>query len=406
MQPLSDKYDVVVVGAGPAGLSASQAAAASGVKVLLLEKERQIGHPVRTSGGTWIEDMTKYGIPASCYNPIKRGFFNSPKNSAVFNYREPLACVLDVKRAYQHLAFQSARQGCEIALGTGAQGLLKKNGITEGVICTHQGGTRRVEAKVVIDATGLSAVLARDAGLLTKWERIGVGAEYEAYVEKLDKDTSYLLVGNDIAPSGYAWIFPVGDSRARIGVGVIRPETSESPLEYLSRLLKTHSVIREMGKIVPVELHQWNVPCAGPIREFACDRLLVVGDAAGHASPLVGEGIRHAMKFGQSAGNIAAIAAKENSYYRKDLVKFQQKVDKEISATYRIALKVQQRIATFSDAKWDEAVGKLKQLKPEEFARLLRGDFSSSNLISLLARHPFLAASTSFRMAMSVLRGD
>ena len=119
--------------------------------------------------------------------------------------------------------------------------------------------------------------LARDAGLLMKWERIGVGAEYEAYVEKLDKETSYLIVGNQVAPSGYAWVFPVGDSRARIGVGVIRPDTSESPFEYLSRLLKTQPIFREMGRIVPIESHQWNVPCAGPIKEFVRDPITCRG---------------------------------------------------------------------------------------------------------------------------------
>jgi digeranylgeranylglycerophospholipid reductase len=405
MQSPSDKYDVIVVGAGPAGLCASQAAAAGGVSVLLLEKERQIGHPVRTSGGTWIEDMAKSGIPSTCYNPIKRAYFNSPKNSAVFDYDEPLACVLDVRRAYQHLALQSAKHGCEIVLGAGVQGLLKKNGVTGGVIYTQQGKTKQVEAKVVIDATGLSAVLARDAGLLTTWERIGVGAEYEAYVENLNKDTSHLIVGNEVVPSGYAWVFPVDDSRARIGVGVIRPEVSESPFECLSRLLKTHSVLRQMGRIVPIELHQWNVPCAGPIKEFTKDRLVVVGDAAGHASPLVGEGIRHAMKFGQSAGRIAALAAKEDIKSPKDLGEFQQEVKKEISTSYRISLKVQQRIAAFSDEKWDEAVGKLKQLEPEEFARLMRGDFALSSLLSLLTKHPFLATSTSLRIAMSISKG-
>jgi len=400
------EYDVVVVGAGPAGLCAARSAATGNAKVLILEKEREIGYPVKTSGGTWIDDVARFGIPQGYYNPISRCVFSSPRNSALFTYKDPKVCILDVRRTYQHLAFECGKAGCQIALGASAQGLLRKNGIVAGVAYSQHGDTRKVEAKVVIDATGISAILAREAKMVERWERIGAGAEFEAYVENLPSDTIHLIVGKGLSPSGYSWIFPVSKSRARIGVGLIRPETSDSPINYLLKLVeKLPSLLGETTRIVPIEFHQWSVPCAGPLDEVVRDGLIVVGDAAGHASPLLGEGIRHAMKFGELAGSAAADAIKQNDCSYSNLAKFQHDVNKETSTNYTIALEIQRRMAGFSDDKWDEVVDKLKQLSSEEFARFIHGDFSISSIVSLMAKHPFLVTSTTAKMVLGILKG-
>ena len=73
--PKEYKYDLVVVGGGPAGSSAAFAAAKNGIKVALIEKENSIAETVRTSGVTWIESIKEFGIPDYCYNPIKNFSF-------------------------------------------------------------------------------------------------------------------------------------------------------------------------------------------------------------------------------------------------------------------------------------------------------------------------------------------
>ena len=62
-------YDIIVVGAGPAGSSAAYMIAKNNVKVALLEKEDVVAQTVRTSGVTWVEDVEKFRIPRDCYNP-------------------------------------------------------------------------------------------------------------------------------------------------------------------------------------------------------------------------------------------------------------------------------------------------------------------------------------------------
>jgi digeranylgeranylglycerophospholipid reductase len=75
-------YDIVVVGAGPAGSSAAYQAATNGAKVALIEKEQTVAETVRTSGVTWINNIKEFGIPDDCFNPIKNYSFCSPNNEA------------------------------------------------------------------------------------------------------------------------------------------------------------------------------------------------------------------------------------------------------------------------------------------------------------------------------------
>ena len=88
--------DAIIAGAGPAGLAAAEALAQRGRSVLVLEQNHEIGSPIRTSGGSFIDEMDALGIPNRLYHPISRVRFTSPNNAAVFDYPKPALCVLDV----------------------------------------------------------------------------------------------------------------------------------------------------------------------------------------------------------------------------------------------------------------------------------------------------------------------
>ena len=91
------------------------------------------------------------------------------------------------------------------------------NGFVTGVR-TRSGN---LPAKLVIDATGHRSVLLKNAGLDPGFQRFGVGAEYDMYAPNCDENEAVLLVGDRVAPSGYAWVFPWGRHRVRVGVGII-----------------------------------------------------------------------------------------------------------------------------------------------------------------------------------------
>jgi len=223
---LSDhEYELIVVGAGPAGSSAAYAAAKNGIKVALLEKEENVAQTVRTSGVTWIDYAKESGIPEDCYNPIRTYNFCSPNNTISISDDKPKAAVLDVRKTYRFLADQAKKNGAEIFVNTNVTKVITEDGKVVGVKASSANDEITFRAKMVIDASGFQSVVSKSLGLVKQWKRFGVGAEYEVEVENVNSDTWWLMVGQMYSPAGYAWIFPLGKNLVRIGVGVGNPES-------------------------------------------------------------------------------------------------------------------------------------------------------------------------------------
>src|SRR5881396_3586723 len=110
---MSDVVDVLVVGGGPAGLAAAEAAAGSG-SVLVLHRDKQIGRPVRTSGASWKRDVDRLGIPSALYHEIGSGTFAGPTQRADFVFGHDRPVILDVTGTYEHLAGRATATGAEI----------------------------------------------------------------------------------------------------------------------------------------------------------------------------------------------------------------------------------------------------------------------------------------------------
>jgi digeranylgeranylglycerophospholipid reductase len=390
------KTEILVVGAGPAGLSAGLEASGRGRQVVILEREREIGYPVHTSGATYLEDMKAFGIPDRFFNPIYRCVFTSPNETAEFDLSNVPLCILDVRGTYQHLAMQAARNGCDIKLASTAKKLMVENNFVKGVQYSQQGKEFDLYSNVTIDASGFSACFASYIGSFDGWRRYGSGAEYEAYVENLEEDTMHLLVGNQVAPTGYAWLFPIGRDRVRIGVGVTKPDSNLSPVDLLNRMIKRKiSLLEDLGRITPVEFHAGQVPVEGSLTSSVGNGLILVGDSACQANPLVGDGIRQAMRFGRLAGEVAAEVV-EGDVPVEMLEAYEKGWRGQIQRGQSIGLKIQRRMVTFDDAAWDRATRKISILTPEEFIRLLGGDFSEKFILKLIARHPTLATTLRF----------
>ena len=307
-------FDIVIVGAGPAGSSAAHEAARNGSSVALLEKESVVAETVRTSGVTWIKDAQSFGIPEDCYNPIKNYSFCSPSNTVTISDDVAKAAVLDVRKTYRHLAKQAQESGAKLFVDTNVTDVItdeQKRPI--GVIAKSADKEIKFNAKVIIDCSGFQSVVGKMLGLVTQWEKFGAGAEYEVRAENVDDKTWWLMVGQKYSPAGYAWIFPVGGDIVRIGVGIGKPESDVDPTERLNELMENkEGPIKDLGAITKIEFHYGLIPNDGLSRKTVYDNLILVGDSAGQANPLVLEGIRYAIRFGRVAGRVASDAIKND----------------------------------------------------------------------------------------------
>jgi len=393
-------YDLVIVGGGPAGSSAAYAAAKNGIKVALLEKENSIAETVRTSGVTWIQNIKEFGIPDDCFNPIKNFSFCSPNNEVTISDTIPRAAVLDVRKTYRWLANEAKNTGADIFVKMNIKNVIKnEKGDIVGVNGTGPNGETTFHSKVVIDASGFPSTVCKAMGFAPQWERFGAGAEYEMKAENVDSETWWLMVGQEYSPAGYAWIFPLGNDKVRIGVGVGKPESDVDPTQRLKEIIeKKLGPIKKLGNLTEIEFHYGLIPNDGLSRKTVFNNLILVGDSAGQANPLVLEGIRYAIKFGRVAGKVASDAIISGNTDKESLYPYEENWRKEIESKINSASKVQDRWIGLTDEEWDKELDIIKELRPEEFIDFIKADFGLSNMIKLATHHPKLAVRQLFNL--------
>jgi digeranylgeranylglycerophospholipid reductase len=360
--PFRRRYDLVVVGAGPGGSVAAQVAAQAGLAVLLLEKRQEIGSPVRCAEGVGHAQLIPFIEPdprwiAAEINRIEITTIGSspPQTLRAAGGR---GYILERRIFDRVLAERAAQAGAEVRVKTAVTGLLMENGLVRGVkirrgdFLAHAGeggaGEAEVEAQVVIAADGVEAQVGRWAGLdlQLSLQDTMVCAQYLLAGIEIDPTCTCYTIGHEVAPGGYAWIFPKGAGRANVGLGVqadlnrarsetgpsrgwetagkglnrARSETGPSgatpapagtALDYLIRFIEARPAL---ARGYPVTLVAGNVPVALPPR-IVTDGLMLVGDAARQVDPLTGGGIINAMTAGRLAANVAvaAIAAGDTS---------------------------------------------------------------------------------------------
>jgi digeranylgeranylglycerophospholipid reductase len=394
MEGKEEKFDIAVVGGGPAGLSAAYSAAKEGAKVVLFEKDQSIAHCIRTSGVTWISEMERLGIPSKFYNPIQNYRFVSPSNDVLITGDVSKSCVLDIRAMYQHLSILAAKEGVQLKLRSNVVDVIKDGQRVVGVKASTPEGMLNVRSTLVIDASGFSTSVGRKAGVASNWKRYGVGAEYECYCDNIDSTTWVLMVGQKYSDAGYAWVFPLSPNRVRIGVGIGRPESTAEPLEKLHKIIEKRFKPLDtigVGKLQPLELHYGFIPNQGVRRNSIADGLIMVGDSAGQSNPLVLEGIRYAIDFGRLAGRVGADSLSRNSN-KESLIEYEQSWRAKVESKIQSALKVQTRWLRLTDEEWDKEIEILRDMTVHEFLDFIKADFTKVNMMKLALHHPKVAA--------------
>jgi digeranylgeranylglycerophospholipid reductase len=384
---VTEHVDVVVVGGGPAGLATAAEAARGGRRVVVCERGHAIGEPVRTSGGSFIKPLRRLGVPSHCWHPVHSIRVIGPTTDVTKRYRVARGCVLDVRRTYQWLASRAVDAGAEIRLRAHVEGPVEDHGRVTGVrVRDPFSGSHELHSQLVVDASGHTGFLARGATMRPGNERSAVGMEVELHAPGYDQAEAVFWLGDDVAPGGYGWAFPVGNSRVRLGVGVVRPESDAEPRVLLERLQKEFVTLLPPGTPAgPIEMHSGLMPVLPPSATTLVGQgLVVVGDAAGQGSTLLGEGIRYAIQAGRLAG--AAIANGSLADYPRQ---WQRQMGRDLAISYA----VNTRICNYRDDDWDRVVRRLDRLTPTQAARVFASDFKPRYAVGALLTDPTLVRS-------------
>jgi len=225
------RYDLVVVGAGPGGATAAWVAARAGLAVLLLEKRQEIGSPVRCAEGVGHDAL----LPLIEPDPLWVAAEVNQAEITVVAGDETRTTRASGGRGYilerrvfdRVLAERAVGAGAEVRVKTAATGLLMDGDRVCGVRIRRGdfftgGGAVDVEAAVVIAADGVEAQVGRWAGLDVQLplQDTMVCAQYLLAGIEIDPTCTCYTIGHDLAPGGYAWVFPKGRGKANVGLGV------------------------------------------------------------------------------------------------------------------------------------------------------------------------------------------
>lgn len=300
---------MAVVGAGPGGLVAGEYAARSGAKVVVIDRKREIGNPVRCAEGLgypsfkFLELDTKSDF---VMNKINRAVMFSPSGRKLdikVPYQEFSLYILDRSGFEKALASRVKIHGGNILLGATVTRLLRKDKRVVG-LKTSQGD---ISAKIIIGADGVESKVARWSGLSKRLRsnEIFTCAQHVLVNMKDVDDHFEIHFGSKYAPAGYAWMFPKGDGEANFGLGVLA-STKKRPTELLARFKRDKAPNAKSVRMVA-----GCIPSTLPLPSTVKYNIMLVGDAARQTNAVSGGGIANAIVAGKIAGEVAGTVITE-----------------------------------------------------------------------------------------------
>ena len=324
-------YDVLVIGAGPAGSIAAKTAAEKGLTVLLIEKRQEIGDPVRCAEGVSKEYLKKHveiDKKWICAD-LKGARIYAPDGTKIEMAEEiaggEVGYVLERKIFDRALAEKASKAGAEVRVKTRAIGLIIEDDFVKGARLMQLGKEYDVHARIVIGADGIESKVGRWAGIDTSLKPIDIETCVQYLVAGVDINQEYceFYIGNELAPGGYIWIFPKGEGKANVGIGILGSKMGKfkpRPVDYLNSFLE-----KKFPHAKVVEMVFGGVPVSGSIEKTSTNGLILIGDAARQSDPITGGGILNAMDVGKIAGEAAFAAISAGDLSNKKLEEVYEK---------------------------------------------------------------------------------
>jgi len=360
----SRQVGVVVVGAGPAGSMAAQKLAEKGIRTLLVDKRSQVGVPVRCAEGVGKLGLLQYVSlkPQWISAEIEAVRLYAPSGDYLQLSRETQGVILDRRIFDRDMARGAVQAGAELSLQTYAFGLLVDDGQVRGVRLQAPQGELSVEAKLVIAADGVESRLARWAGIDTALalKDVEVCAQYLIVGLKTDPSVCEFHFGRQIAPGGYAWIFPKGPDTANVGLGISGDYAQKASAKaYLDAFVDR---VAPRGR--KLAFVAGGVPVSRPLKKAYSSGLLVVGDAARQSNPLHGGGIIPALEAGRLAGELAAQALAENDLSKRSLSRYQRAWNRSLGRSYARYYRLKEAIIRLPDETLNATAVALRAMDP------------------------------------------
>lgn len=290
-----DDFDVVIVGAGFAGLACARSVALRGMRALVIDRAPAAGRVIRTTGLLVKEAAERWEVPARLTRRVRGVRIYAP----ALRYVDLQASgyyflATDTAALMQWLAHEASRAGATICYNQRFNGACRRDGWIE-----LEG--RSTRARYLVGADGANSAVARTFGLgRNRVFLAGVETEYRG-VGGVDPDRLHCFVDSRLARGYIAWVVPGCDGVTQVGLAARRPDRLD-----LKAFEQKISGVFDFTAARVVGRRGGPIPVGGRVEPFAAERVLLVGDAAGLVSPLTAGGIHTALESGWCAAHAIA----------------------------------------------------------------------------------------------------
>ncbi|MBU5689965.1 MAG: NAD(P)/FAD-dependent oxidoreductase [Candidatus Aenigmatarchaeota archaeon] len=302
-------FDVIVIGAGPAGCKTAELIAGNGYKVLVVEEHDEIGKPVQCTGIDSHRILELSGVSEKIVlNKVKKArFYSESKNYLELNSKK-WVYVIDRHKLDFEIAKKAIKNGAEILTSTRFKDLnIEKDHVK---VFTKNGS---YTCKILVGADGPNSTVAKKANIdLPKNYLVGYQETIKGYFKE---NIVELWFGKNITPDFFAWVVPENEKWARVGLA-----SKINAINYFRNFvdMRFHHILNKKDVLGGIIRY-------GLIKDSTYERILLVGDAASQVKPYSGGGIIYGLIGARFAANTCVEAIKSENYSHKFLNKFYDK---------------------------------------------------------------------------------
>jgi digeranylgeranylglycerophospholipid reductase len=290
-----EDFDVVIVGAGFAGLACARSVALRGMRALVIERSRAPGRVIRTTGLLVKEAAERWEVPARLTRRIRGVRLYAPSlRQADLDAAGYYFLATDTAALMQWLTHEAQRAGATVRYNQRFQGASRRDEWIE--LDGH-----KTRARYLVGADGPNSAVAATFGLGRNTAFLaGVETEYRG-VGGVDPDRLHCFVDSRLARGYIGWVVPGFDGVTQVGLAARRPDKLD-----LKGFLRKIGSLFDFGPAQAIARRGGLIPVGGRVSPFAAPGVLLVGDAAGLVSPLTAGGIHTALESGWCAAHAIA----------------------------------------------------------------------------------------------------
>ena len=309
--------DVVVIGAGPAGLHASFLLAQAGLDVVLCEAQCRVGERAICSGVVGDEAFGRFDLPTQpilsdirCIQAISPGGRKLEHRTEV-----PLARVIDKGEFNRALAKRAMHAGVEFKLASWVNALQVGKHSVEIRYRSAEAGPASLQSRVAIITTGVNGSLNHALGLAHPRQFLRALQAELTLPPNGHGNVTRVFVGQRVAPGAFGWEIPLGNNRWRVGL-----MTEHNPDPYFSKLVRR---VAPQTDLSALRIDRKGIAQA-PVGHCVAERVIAAGEAAGHIKTTTGGGIYYGLLSAELVAEVVLRAFRNKNFSARTLSEFER----------------------------------------------------------------------------------